>query len=423
MGLPCTLCSKKGFACGAEHKSMPAKSNSEMPLTDDQIEVIPRPPQIPSDQTISAFEEQYMQFYWCTSGMWFDLTNDVMTDSKHPLACCAARRFGLHISSKPVRSAVLYYSSFRKEGGETSCLRMEYLAQFCESAREAIAKESYVELLYACYAMCSYEMAAKRLFSEDFEKHAHGFLISYENLMKTDALIGEEYKVMSQAYDMISGATEITSSRWHQEENWFEFAETCIQRIDNAAFRVLNSPQAMAQGNDYSTWLPKSHHLFEAERYVYELCTLFERFSWITRNLSIEFEWIQTAADIQFYLNTLLRFISTPPILESSVLPNVYLLKDGRTTVPGDKFTRQLLCLYYIFELQYQILIREWSDTTRLEVVQTSLAICRLFPAPHESTYPGPEIRFIVHRGLYFAGVTAVEGRNIGGTFCLPLEN
>jgi hypothetical protein len=394
---------------------MPAKSNSEMPLTHDQIELIPRPPQIPSDQNISAFEGQYMQFYWCTSGMWFDLLNDGMTDSNHPFARCAARRFGLHISSKPVRSAVLYYSSFRKECGKTTCLRMEYLAQFYESTREAIAKESYVELVYACYAMCLYEMAAKRRFSEDFEKHARGFLISYENLMKTDALTGEEYKVMSQAYDMISRATEITSSRWHQEENWFEFAQTCIQRLDNAAFRVLNSPQAIAQGNDNFTWLPKSHHLFEAERYVYGLCALFERFSGITMNLSIEFDWVQTATAIQFYLNTLLRLISTPPILGSSVLPNVYLLKDGRTTITGDKFTRQLLCLYYIFELQYQILIPEWSDTTPLEVVQTSLAICRLFPAHRDSTYPGPEIRFVVHRGVYVAGLTAVEGRNIGG--------
>ena len=394
---------------------MPAKSNSEMRLTDDQIELIPRPPQTPSDHNISAFEGQDMQFYWCTSGMWFDLINDGMTDSKHPLGRCAAHRFGPYISSKPVRSAVLYYSSFRKEGGKTTSLGMEYLAQFYESAREAIAKESYVELVYACYAMCLYEMTAKRSFSEDFEKHARGFLISYENLMKTDALTGEEYKVMSHAYDMISRATEITSSRWHQQENWFEFAQTVIQRLESSALRVLNSSQAISQANDYSTWLPKSHHLFEAERYVYGLCALFERFSGITMNLSIEFDWVQTATAIQFYLNTLLRFISTPPILRSSVLPNVYLLKDGRTTVPGDKFTRQLLCLYYIFELQYQILIPEWSDTTRLEVVQTSVAICRLFPAHCESMYPGPEMRFVVHRGLYFAGLTAVEGRNIGG--------
>jgi len=222
---------------------------------------------------------------------------------------------------------------------------------------------------------------------------------------------------MSQAYNMISRATQITSSRWHQQENWFEFAQTVIQRLESSALRVLNSSQAISQGNDYSTWLPKSHHLFEAERYVYGLCALFERFSGITMNLSIGFDWVQTATAIQFYLNTLLRFISTPPILRSSVLPNVYLLKDGRTTVPGDKFTRQLLCLYYIFELQYQILIQEWSETTRIELVQTSHAICRIFPAPHESTYPGPEIRFIANRGLYFAGVTAVEGRNIAGIF------
>jgi hypothetical protein len=346
--------------------------------------------------------------------MWFDLINDGMTDSKHPLTLCAARRFGSHISSKPVRAAVLFYSSFRKEGGKVSCLGMEYLAQFYEGAREAIAKESYIELLYACYAMCLYEMASKRRFSEDFEKHANGFLISYENLMKTSTLKGEEFKVMNHAYNMISRAIQITSSRWHQQGDWFNFAQICIQRLDNAAFRLLNSPQAIAEWNDKSVWIPNSHHLVEAEAFIYELYTLFDRLSAVVRDGGSQFDWVQIAADIQFCLNTLLRIICKTPTHGLTPLPNVYVLKNGVTTLPGDKFTRQLLCSYYIFELQYQILVQEWSDSTCAEIVETSLAVCRLFPAPHESTYPGPEIRFIINRGLFFAGVVAVEARNIG---------
>jgi hypothetical protein len=89
------------------------------------------------------------------------------------------------------------------------------------------------------------------------------------------------------------------------------------------------------------------------------------------------------------------------------------VLEDGVTTLPGDKFTRQLIALYYIFVLQYLILVQEWSETTCNEMIETSLAICQLYPSPLESTYPVSEIRFIVHRGLFFSGVVVVESQNI----------
>lgn len=400
--------------CGSEHKVMPATSSSVKAISNLSIEcnvnIIPPIPVTPSDQLLSRFDAQYMQFYWCTSGIWFDLMNDSVTDSNHPLAVCAAHRFGMHISSKAVRAAILRYSTFRKEGVQESCVGMEYLGQFCESAQDAIERNSYIELVYACYAMCLYEMSTKRRFSEEFEKHANGFLISYQNLMKTaEPLSYEEHQFLGYAHYLMSHAIKITRSQWHIENNWFDFAQICVQRLETAALRLLNSSKTINDADvDTSEWIPKSHWLFEAEECVKCLCSLFE---------SLAKDAFVIGALIQSYLTELFRLITTPPTLESGTSSNVYVLKDGKSTVTGDKFTRQLLCLYYVFELQSQILVPQWSEAQVDAIVQTSLAICRLFPPPHESALPGSEIRFIINRGVFFAGVAAVEGRNIGGIF------
>src|ERR1700685_2220013 len=101
------------------------------------VDLIPWGPPTPDDQTLCASDAVYMEFYWCASGMWFDLVNDRTTDATNPLAICTARRFGPHISSKLVRSAILFYSSFRKDRS-LSYLGMLYLAQFFQYAKEAI---------------------------------------------------------------------------------------------------------------------------------------------------------------------------------------------------------------------------------------------------------------------------------------------
>ena len=347
-----------------------------------------------------------MHFYWCTSEKWFDLMNDSMTDSKHPLAVCAAHRFGTHISSKAVRSAILVYANFRKEGGKLSYVGLEYLAQFYKSTQAAIERQSYIELVYACYAMCLYEICSKRQYSEEFAKRAYGFLISYENLIKTEIVSNEEHKFFNDARYLISQGMKIKNSQWHIENSWFEFAQICIQRLETVTVRFLKLSKAVIESNDDSRWIPKSHWLFKAETYVQGLCSLFE---------SVVKDEFVVGALIQFHLNELFMLINTPPSLDSGTPSNVYVLKDGKSTVTGDKFTGQFLHLYYVFELQSQILLQQWSEVDVDEIVQTSRAICRLFPPPHESTYPDPEIRFIAHRGVFFAGVVAVEGRNIGG--------
>lgn len=436
----CTMCSRKGLECGAEHKVLarewksqdtagtsakrialvPVERAPETNLTDDDqnIEYIPRGPPTPTHETLCTHDGLYMQFYWHTSGIWFDLINDGITNEKHPLAVCAALRFGPHIASKPVRSAVLFYSSFRKEG-KLSCLGLQYLGQFYKGAREAIDRESYVELLYACYAMCLFEMASTRIFSEDFAKHANGFLMSYQHLVGKGILTYEERNVMNAAYTMIVQAINFTNSRWHETENWYDFAQTCMQRLDSVTSRLINSTKTINPWNlQKRAWIPTSHQLFRSEDFVYQLCTLFNQLT-ITRREETKLavvKWRDTVATIEECLATLWKIISQSVMLNlhpDSVRLSV--LRDGVATLPGDRFTRHIVALYYIFRLQYLILAQEWSETTCNEAIETSLAICRLYISPHESTYPGSEVRFTVNRGLFFSGVVAVESQNIMG--------
>ena len=425
------MCSQKGLNCGADHKVLAQELKSAVNQRkvakvvkidpDDDIQIIqcvPCEPRPPLEQTLPPFEKLYMEFYWRTSGMWFDLINDRVSDTAHPLANCAAHRFGLHISSRLVRSAVLYYSSFRKDR-QLSYTGMQYLAQFFELAREAIDRESNVELVYACYVMCLCEMTCERRLYGDFENHADGFMISYENLVRSGELTLEEYTSMGQAYDLINQMRQVASSRWHQDENWFGFAQTVTQRLDSATSRALHSTKTVTTSNNRSVWIPKSHHLVRAEDLVYRLCKLFNQLASIRKHETAvrNFSWIDTAAAIERSLNAFAGIIFSPITMfdpqQNSL--NLYVLKDGVTTLPGDKFTRQLLTLYYIFLVQYHILVLEWSDSTWSEAIESSLAICRLFPSPHESNYPAPEVRFFANRGFFFALVLAAESHNIAG--------
>jgi len=383
------------------------------------LECIPRAPLPPADHALPSSDGLYMEFYWCTSSTWFDLLNDRVTDVEHPLAVCAAHRFGPHISSKLVRSAVLHYSSFRKER-ELSYLGMQYLAEFYQLAREAIDRESYAELLYACYIMCLNEMACRRKFAGDLEKHASGFMLSYQKLVRMSMLTAEESKVMGQAFYLIQQMTYVAGSRWHRDEHWFDLAKTITQRLDSAASRTLNSSKAISGWIDHSTWIPNSHPLFCAENVVYRLCTLFNRLSTILRNEmhGCCFDWDDTATAVGDSLNDLARIILSPlaiPIRQHQP-HTVFILNDGVTTLTGDQYTRQLLALYYIFLLQYRIMVLEWSDTMRFDTLRTSLAICRLFPSPHQAQYPAPEVRFMANRGFWVALILVADFNNFRGT-------
>src|SRR5271154_1668111 len=364
------------------------------------LDLIPWGPPTPIDQTLCASDALYMEFYWCTSGMWFDLINDRTTDATNPFVVCTVQRFGPHISSNLVRSAILFYSSFRKDHS-LSYLGMLYLAQFYEYAKEAIEQGSYVELVYGCYIMCLTEMACRRRLFGDFEKHANGFLMSYRKVVH-GTLTNEEHDAISRAYDLLTQMIRIPRSRWHHDETWDDFLEAINQRMDSATSRsvVVRAPGSTSI---QAIWIPPSHYLFAAQEIVYQLCTLFNRLSRILKNTpdGRKFSWNETAGSIECALNRLENVLSfTPPApLDSKETSPQLLFNEDR--VPRDPYKRELLTVFYILRLQYFIMVREWSDLTCSEALGTANAISRLYPPSHEAHFPA-EMRFIVNRGCIF---------------------
>jgi hypothetical protein len=231
-------------------------------------------------------------------------------------------------------------------------------------------------------------------------------------------LTDEECKVMSQAYDLITQMSRIANSQWHQDESWSDLTQVITQRIDSASVRATKT---ITDIQPSSVWIPKWHPLLSAEDIVNRLCTLFNRLSMILRNETKgrDFKWNETVAAVECDLSNFATIIfSVPAILDpQQKFPSLFVLKDGVRTLPGDKFTRQLLTLYYIFQVQYYIIVKGWSDSTFSEVIETSLAICRLYPSPHESLYPSPDIRFTINRGFWLSLVIAADSRNIKGRF------
>ena len=299
---------------------------------------------------------------------------------------------------------------------------MLYLAQFFEYAKEAIEQGSYVELVYGCYIMCLSEMTCRRRLFGDFEKHAKGFLISYRKVVHPGTLTIHEYDAMSRAYDLLARMISIPRSQWHHDEDWSGFTEAVAQRMDSATSRsvVIRAPRPPSI---HEIWIPPCHHLFAAQDIVFQLCTLFNRLSLILKKTpdGRKFSWNETAVSIECALNQLEDVLFTPPVsLDSNeTSPRLLLLDESPQSLPGDQYKRELVTVFYIFRLQYFIMVREWSDLTCSETIGTAIAICRLYPPPHEAHFPAPEIRFMVNRGLFFALILTADSKNVKGRLSL----
>jgi hypothetical protein len=384
-------------------------------LPDSQLDIPMNMLPAPSE-TLSSADGQCMTYYWRTSGVWFDLINNVESGPSHALATCVARRFGPHISSPVVRSAYLYYSSYRIEGGKITVQGMVYLSDYFQQARKAIEMEDYVDLMYASYAICLYEMTSRRFFTLEFAKHAEGFLISLEKGRKY--LTYEEEVVMMSAYEMISNALDISRSRWSTNKNWREFFGALIQRLECANSRLLNTTTKGTGYANNSAWIPMSHPLFRAECLAYQLSSLFDVLVAQKDKPTEDSEKTEINIAIQNCLKGLWDTLSEPSLKDSFDDDELIELRlTGDTKILGDKYTRQLLYLFYLFSLQDLLLNEEWSEEVCAQAVDISITVCRLYPVPHISTFPSSDIRFLVNRGLVIAGVVAIEGRNMLGNY------
>jgi hypothetical protein len=270
--------------------------------------------------------------------------------------------------------------------------------------------------LYGCYLMCLSEISCKRKLSGDFENHAKGLLISYQQLEKPGSLVftHEEQHVFGKAYEIISDMTLVSRSEWHKEENWRGLTDTITQRLESAATRSLSVRGSSDATSRKGLWIPDAHSLAGSEWVVDGLCDLFNNLSTISAVQDYSHHWEDTVGQIALHLETLRNLLFHSRYCPGQDYSSTFHLDDGISTLSGDKFTRQLLALYYVFLSQYRIMALEWTNSVWEAAVQTSLAVFRLFPPPHEAQYPA-QIRFSLNRGLWIAAIIATDSENCKG--------
>src|SRR5436305_11701065 len=74
---------------------------------------------------------------------------------------------------------------------------MEYRDRFYRFTRDAIRRYAYVEIVYACYYMCIYEINRPNGLGS-FSKHFNGFRIAFKNV--TQSLFLEELVAIRKMY-------------------------------------------------------------------------------------------------------------------------------------------------------------------------------------------------------------------------------
>lgn len=155
------------------------------------IQIIHRQPPTPSDEELSSNEAFYLKrFAECECG--FDRNDSTLLMfvklSQHKFVVSYLfRRFGVNLTSKPVRSAFVLmsnqisYGIFRSNV-KTDPFVAKYYAAFCRSTREAIDRKDYAEIAYGCAYMCLYTISSMRPWDE-IEIHINGCLSAFENLV------------------------------------------------------------------------------------------------------------------------------------------------------------------------------------------------------------------------------------------------
>lgn len=101
------------------------------------------------------------------------------------------RRFGPHLSSKPVRYGCILYSLHRNAVASHDERHMVYLDQFYKAVREAIDRNAFADIVYGCYAGCLYSLRVNKPFKE-IVQHAEGFRTSVGFLTPSSGPVCEE---------------------------------------------------------------------------------------------------------------------------------------------------------------------------------------------------------------------------------------
>lgn len=194
------------------------------PENNPQIEPstrIPRQPPTPADSLLTSLEAMCLQKYRCLPfQMWtIPLADDSdvwwLLNSRN----CIFRRFGPNLSAKAVRYSVVLLTARPIE----NIISLEYLSRCYAAMRDACSRKAFLELVYACFALCTYGMKSSRPW-EEISLHLKVFWHSMENVVKNIQLTTEErywlvymyyallHKVAKPADDQLAEVAHFLSS-------------------------------------------------------------------------------------------------------------------------------------------------------------------------------------------------------------------
>jgi hypothetical protein len=182
---------------------------------------IPRQPPTPTDSLLTSLEAMCLQQYRCLPlQMWtIPITDESVMWWVLNSRNCLFRRFGPNLSAKAVRYSVVLLTARPIE----NVISLEYLSRCYAAMRDAGSRKAFLELVYACFALCIYGMKSSRPW-EEISLHLKWFWHSMENVVRTTLLSTEErywlvfmyyallHKVAKPADDQLADVAHFLSS-------------------------------------------------------------------------------------------------------------------------------------------------------------------------------------------------------------------
>jgi len=214
--LACKLCASKGVVCGSEEKRWGQQrelilqrkregANEKEPIgpviedqTNQNSFEVPRMIGAPEDQKLNPLESVYIHYVWA------QMLNSPVTGPGRSLgASYVLNRYGPNLSSKAVKLAVLAFGHRSKNIVDVhDFVVLQYLGRTYQHLRDAIDRDSYFEIAYACYFIirCHSEVAWDSRDLTELTTHTMGLMTTILRVsLSSGSFNRKEFVVLSCA--------------------------------------------------------------------------------------------------------------------------------------------------------------------------------------------------------------------------------
>jgi len=153
---------------------------------------------VPEDQELTPLESVYIHY------VWVQMLNSPATGTGRSLgATFVLNRYGPNLSSKAVKLAVLAFGCRSKNrlGNSNESLVLQYLGSTYQHLRDAIERDAYFEIAYACYFIirCHSEVAWDSRDLTELTTHTLGLMTTLLKVVSSCSFNREEFVVLSCA--------------------------------------------------------------------------------------------------------------------------------------------------------------------------------------------------------------------------------